>query len=114
MTDQRKTQRVPLDIYLNKFIRGVPFMVRARDISPEGIFLTQLIEPDAGEPRVGLQLQLPGTSEVIYAEGEIVRDGHSPRGGGHGIRFTLLTGYHRRLIERYVWRQRSLAQPAFG
>lgn len=112
MTDQRKTQRVPLDIYLNKFIRGVPFMVRARDISPEGIFLTQLIEPDAGEPRVGLQLQLPGTSEVIYAEGEIVRGGDSLR-GGHGIRFTLLTGYHRRLIERYVSRQRFLAQPAF-
>ena len=112
MTEQRKTRRVPLDVYLNKFIRGVPFMVRARDISPEGIFLTQLIEPTAGEARVGIQFQLPGTSEVIYAEGEIVRDVEHSRGGGHGIRFTLLTGYHRRLIERYVARHAPRARAA--
>jgi len=112
MTDKRKTRRVPLDVYLNKFIRGVPFMARARDISPEGISLTQLIEPQAGDARVGIQLQLPGTSEVIYAEGEIVRDWNHPRGGGHGIRFTLLTGYHRRLIERFVTRHAFRAQPA--
>jgi len=112
MTDKRKSRRVPLDVYLNKYIRGVPFMVRARDISPEGIFLTQLIEPDAGEPRVGIQFQLPGTREVIYAEGEVVRDVENQRGGGHGIRFTLLTGYHRRLIERYISRCTPRARAA--
>ena len=104
MPDKRTSRRVPLDVYLNKFIKGVPFMARAKDISPEGIYLTQLLEPDAADARVGVQFQLPGTREVIYAEGEIVRDGLRGRAAGNGIRFTLITDYHRRLIRRYIAR----------
>ncbi|MGI5865408.1 MAG: PilZ domain-containing protein [Myxococcales bacterium] len=102
MNDHRQSPRAPLDVYLNKFIKGVPFMVRARDISTEGIYLTQLIEPESGDDRVGIQFSLPGSKEVIYAEGRIVRESDDGRGAGHGIRFTLLTDHHRRLIERYV------------
>ncbi len=105
MTEKRTNRRVPLDVYLNKFIQGVPFMARAKDISREGIYLTRLIEPAKGESRVGVQFQLPGTREVIYAEGEVVRDGERNAARGNGIRFTLITDYHRRLIERYVARQ---------
>ncbi|MBI5547965.1 MAG: PilZ domain-containing protein [Deltaproteobacteria bacterium] len=110
MPEKRTCRRVPLDVYLNKFIKGVPFMARARDISPEGIFLTRLLEPQADDGRVGVQFQLPGTREVIYAEGEVVRDAN--RGGrapGSGIRFTLITEYHRRLIERYIARHQACA-----
>ncbi|MGC4113377.1 MAG: PilZ domain-containing protein [Myxococcales bacterium] len=104
MTEKRISRRVPLDVYLNKFINGVPFMARAKDISPEGIYLAQLLEPEAGEARVGVQFQLPGSKEVIYAEGEIVRDARRGKVSGNGVRFTLITDYHRRLIERYVAR----------
>ena len=104
MTEKRISRRVPLDVYLNKFIKGVPFMARAKDISPEGIYLTQLIEPAAEDARIGVQFQLPGTKEVIYAEGEIVRDARRGRAPGNGIRFTLITDYHRRMIERFVAR----------
>jgi len=107
MTEKRTNRRVPLDVYLNKFIKGVPFMARAKDISPTGIYLTQLLEPDAGDARIGVQFQLPGTKEVIYAEGEIVRDAERGINHGNGIRFTLITDYHRRLIERYVTRHAS-------
>ena len=79
--EKRTSRRVPLDVYLNKFIKGVPFMARASDISPDGIYLTQLIEPSADDARVGVQFQLPGSKEVIYAEGEIVRDAR--RGRAH-------------------------------
>jgi hypothetical protein len=109
MPDKRTTRRVPLDVYLNKFIQGVPFMARAKDISPEGIYLTQLIEPDKGEGRIGVQFQLPGTREVIYAEGEVMREGVRNAARGNGIRFTLITDYHRRLIERYVTRHAGRA-----
>jgi len=104
MNEQRQNPRAPLDIYLNKFVSGVPYMVRASDISREGIWLTQLIEPDAGSERIGLQFQLPGTREVIYAEGQIVREGARNAAVGQGVLFTLLTDHHRRLIERYVAR----------
>ncbi len=105
MSNQRKKTRAPLDVYLNKYVSGVPYMARAADISTDGLSLAHLIEPSHNKRRVGLQFQLPGTEEVIYAEGEVVRewlgDGEPE---GSGIRFTLLTERHRRLIDTYVAR----------
>ncbi len=105
MSDKRKAKRVPLDIYLNKYMGGVPYMTRAADISQEGLSLARLIEPRHHGKRVGLQFQLPGSEEVIYAEGEVVREwaelDEAPR-TGTGVRFTLLTERHRRLIDAFV------------
>ena len=103
MKDKRKSRRAPLDVYLNKYVGGVPYLSRSSDISPEGIGVARLIEPAHGHRRVGLQFQLPGTDEVIYAEGELVRD--YPQAADpdeSGIRFTLLTERHRRMIRAYV------------
>jgi hypothetical protein len=69
MSDKRKAKRAPIDIYLNKYMGGVPYLTRASDISQEGLSLAQLIEPQHHARRVGLQFQLPGSEEVIYAEG---------------------------------------------
>ncbi len=102
MSEKRKTGRVPLDIYLNKYVAGVPYMARTADISTEGINLAHLIEPHVPSKRVGLQFQLPGSEEVIYAEGEIVREWVGAGKEGSGIRFTLLTERHRKLIDQYV------------
>jgi hypothetical protein len=103
--EKRKKSRVPIDIYLNKYVGGVPYMVRAADISADGVSLAHLIEPQHGRKRVGLQFQLPGSEEVIYAEGEVVREWLSSNAAdGSGIRFTLLTERHRRLIDQYISR----------
>ena len=102
MSEKRKHGRVPLDIYLNKYVAGVPYMARTADISREGVALANLIEPDQSGKRVGLQFQLPGSEEVIYAEGEIVREWLSTGAEGSGVKFTLLTERHRRLIDQYV------------
>ncbi len=102
MSEKRKHNRVPLDIYLNKYVAGVPYMARTADISREGVALANLIEPDQSGKRVGLQFQLPGSEEVIYAEGEIVREWLSTGNEGSGVKFTLLTERHRRMIEQYV------------
>ena len=107
MSDKRKNTRVPLDIYLNKYMAGVPYMVHAADISQEGVSLGRLIEPEHNAQRVGLQFQLPGSEEVIYAEGEVVREWveASPRRHERsGVRFTLLTSRHRQMIDEYVAR----------
>jgi c-di-GMP-binding flagellar brake protein YcgR len=106
VTDKRKRNRAPLDIYLNKFISGVPYMTRASDISREGLGLSRLIEPQQPDKRVGLQFQLPGSDEVIYAEGEVVREWLEAEAKERaGIRFTLLTERHRRMIDAYVEQQ---------
>ncbi len=106
MSDKRRNGRVPLDIYLNKYVAGVPYMARASNISKEGVSLAHLIEPSQNGRRVGLQFQLPGSEEVIYAEGEVVREWAelTRKREGSGIRFTLLTERHKRLIEQYVTR----------
>lgn len=104
MGNQRKKNRAPLDVYLNKYVGGVPYMARAADISSDGVNLAHLIEPSHQRKRVGLQFQLPGTEEVIYAEGEVVREWLGNAHEGSGIRFTLLTERHRRLIDSYVAR----------
>jgi hypothetical protein len=102
MSEKRKHDRVPLDIYLNKYVAGVPYMARTSDISKEGVALANLIEPDLAGKRVGLQFQLPGSEEVIYAEGEIVREWAEQTEERSGVRFTLLTERHTRMIEQFV------------
>lgn len=106
MSNQRKQNRVALDVFMNKYVAGVPYMTRASDISREGVGLAHLIEPDQAGNRVGLQFQLPGSEEVIYAEGEVVREWADldNREEGSGIRFTLLTERHRRLIDQFCTR----------
>lgn len=101
MKEQRKGGRVQLGIYLNKFVRGVPYMAWASNISTGGVQIANLIEPDHRSQRIGLQFQLPGTTEVIYAEGEIVRQ-LSGETDGAGVRFTLITDRHRKLIHNFV------------
>lgn len=103
---KRKNDRVSLDIYLNKYVAGVPYMARTSDISREGLGLAHLIEPQMAGKRVGLQFQLPGSEEVIYAEGEVVREwlDMDRAEEGSGVRFTLLTERHRRLIDQFVAR----------
>jgi hypothetical protein len=113
MSDKRNTKRAPIDIYLNKYMGGVPYMNRASDISPEGLSLAQLIEPQHNARRVGLQFQLPGSEEVIYAEGEVVREWaelDTARRERSGVRFTLLTERHRRMIDAYVSRSQGASE----
>jgi hypothetical protein len=109
MSEQRKNPRAPLDIYLNKYVSGVPYLARTSDISSEGIRLSRLLEPAHSHRRVGLQFQLPGSEEVIYAEGELVQGFEKLRGSkrAEGVRFTLLTERHRRLIRAYVQEHES-------
>ncbi|HVE82314.1 MAG TPA: PilZ domain-containing protein, partial [Myxococcales bacterium] len=91
--------------YLNKYVGGIPYMARGKDISRDGLQLAHLIEPSSANKRVGLQFQLPGSEEVIYAEGEVVREWvGSDAHDGSGVRFTLMTERHQKMIEAYVAR----------
>jgi len=108
MADKRRRARAPLDVYLNKYVGGVPYMARSKDISRDGLQLAHLIEPSLGAKKIGLQFQLPGSEEVIYAEGEVVREWvGSDAADGSGVKFTLLTERHQRLIEQYVSRHNA-------
>jgi hypothetical protein len=92
-------------MYVNKYVSGVPYMAHASDISSHGVGLTRLLEPEKESKRVGLQFQLPDSNEVIYAEGEVVQEWQEigrKVAVRSGVRFTLLTERHRRMIDEYV------------
>lgn len=108
MSNQRKVDRAPCDIYLNKIIDESRHLSRARDISPDGIWLSRVLEPEHARREIGLEFQLPGSTEVIWAAGQIVREDEreAPDGAveGTAVRFTAMAERFRRMIEVYVSR----------
>jgi hypothetical protein len=93
-SDRRYHARVQLDLLVNRFVNGQPYMCRMTDISRTGARLAPLLEPagtGAVRPRfMGLQFQLPGRSEILTASGELVTDEGSSTGRTVGVRFTNL------------------------
>jgi hypothetical protein len=109
MPTYRRKPRAPLNVLLNKVLGESLFMCHASDISEEGIFLSKLLEPRYQGNEVGLEFALPGDGEIIWARGEIVREGRRRRAEGSAIKFTILPEAFRRLIKRYVDRSELVA-----
>ena len=87
-TDRRYNKRVKVDMFINRFLNGLPYMCRMVDISRTGIRLAPMIEPDGIEaPQyMGLQFQLPDRNDVLTASGmTITRNDKTV-----GVRFTSL------------------------
>lgn len=96
---RRTHRRIPLDLYVNKLINGVPFLARTKDLSRHGMYVHQLLEPSSPEhAHIAVEFALPGTEEVIWAEAEVVHRGS----GGTGLRFRDLTPRQTHLIEGYI------------
>ncbi len=95
----RQNRRVPLDMYCNKMVNGVPFLARARDISRDGLYLHRLIEPKSPQQaHIAVEFCLPGTEEVIWAEADVVHG----LDRGQGLRFRHLTPRQTALIRTFV------------
>jgi hypothetical protein len=87
-SDRRTHRRVNVDLYMNRFLDGQPYMCRMVDISRTGARLVPTIEPDGSRaPQLmGLQFQLPDRDDILTASGETVtREGRTV-----GVRFTNL------------------------
>ncbi len=101
--EKRVDDRRPLDVYMNKYIGEEPFMVRSADISTTGVYMHKLIEPDLPEgTMVSLEFELPGSDEVIWARGTVMREGRRWGTDGVGVWFTILPAGYRRMIEEFV------------
>ena len=92
--------RASLDLFVNRFLNGYPYLCRAVDISRTGMRIVPLLGPQEAPRFMGLQFQLPGTDEVITASGEAVFV--SDVKGPVGVRFTRLPPGSAELIDRFV------------
>jgi hypothetical protein len=101
--NRRTDKRLRLQMYLNEYIKDRPYRALATDISETGLAIQKLTEPlvpHAGV--VGLELELPGTGELIWAAAEprfdaVGRDFHIS-----GLRFRDMARKHQRLLRDYV------------
>ena len=87
-TDRRYNKRVKVDMFINRFLNGQPYMCRMVDISRTGLRIVPMIEPDGSlaPSYMGLQFQLPDRNDVLTASGVTITRGDKTV----GIRFTSL------------------------
>ena len=98
--DRRGEARREVDLLINRFLDGYPYLCRATNISRTGIRVVPLHEPAVATRFMGLQFQLPGSEEIITASGEAVfgSDSRAPV----GIRFTRMPPASGEQIGRFV------------
>jgi len=101
--NRRTSPRAKVDLLVNRFLNGSPYVCRVTDISATGLRLQPLLEPLTPPRFMGLQLELPGTGAIVTASAEIV-DGAGTRDGGRGIgvRFTRIGPESERALRRFV------------
>ncbi len=104
--DRRLGFRVPLQIFLNKYVKDRPFRALTSNLSETGIYLQVVKTPWMPEETevtvpVGLEFELPGTQEIIWARGEVCYGASDDMVRGAGIRFTAMPTVHARLIRDY-------------
>jgi hypothetical protein len=101
-TDRRYGARYPLEMYLNAYVDERQQRGFTLNISETGLFLNTVARaPLPARTPVGLEFQLPGTGETIWAGGEICYDATDDYFLGQGIRFTAMAGLHARIIREY-------------
>ncbi len=110
-SDRRIGFRVELDLFLTQFIRDRPFRVLSSNLSETGVYLHRVaLEPDApalpAGTVVGLELELPGTGEVIWARGEVRRERLARSVCGSGVRFADMPRVHARMVRDFCHEQR--------
>ncbi len=103
--DRRLGFRVPLEMFLNQYIRDRPFRGLTSNLSDTGLYLETVKAAKKrfghGRTTVGLEFELPGTGEVIWARGEVCFEREDDYTLGYGIRFTAMPVIHARLLRDF-------------
>lgn len=98
--ERRADARREIDVLMNRFMSGYPYLCRASDISRTGMRIHPISGAGSATRFVGLQFQLPGLGEVITASGEIVSK--SATGGPLGVRFTRMPTVSAARISKFL------------
>jgi c-di-GMP-binding flagellar brake protein YcgR len=106
--NRRIDPRLRLQLYLNEYVKDREYRALALDISESGLSLQKLTEPVVPHAAVvGLELELPGTNELIWASAEPRFDAVGVDFHVSGLRFCGMARKHQRLLRDYV-RERRL------
>jgi hypothetical protein len=99
-TERRADPRREIDLLMNRFLNGYPYLSRASDISRTGMRIHPISGANSATRFVGLQFQLPGGGDMITASGEVVS---SPdKNGPLGVRFTRMPAVSAARLGRFL------------
>ena len=105
-SDRRVGFRVPTEMFINQYIEDRPFRAMAGNLSESGLLLNR-VKPSKSELRVvGLEFELPGTGETIWARGEICSQRTDSYFYTDRVRFTAMPGVHARLLRDFCFESR--------
>jgi hypothetical protein len=105
--DRRLGNRIPLEIFMNEYLCDRPHRALTVNISESGVFVHKVATTFSRKTRVvGLEFELPGTADVIWARGEICYDMFDDHLHGQGIRFTGMPKAYARLLRDYCIEKR--------
>lgn len=104
-SDRRMGFRVPTEMFLNQYIADQPYRAMAGNLSETGVLLNR-VKParrrlHESQRVIGLEFELPGTGETIWARGEICYQGRDNYFYTDGVRFTAMPKVHARLLRDY-------------
>jgi len=106
--ERRYASRVRVELFLNQYIRDRWFRVLAMDLSPTGLRVQKLLERRLPLSRiVGLELELPGTNEVIWASAEPRFDAVDDDFQVSGLTFVNMAQKHERLLHDFLRRKQA-------
>ncbi|HKA88686.1 MAG TPA: PilZ domain-containing protein [Haliangiales bacterium] len=106
-SERRFGFRIPLEMFVNQYAQDRPHRGLTVNISETGVYVNKVLAPMLRDARVvGLEFELPGTGEIVWARGEVCYDNLDDMFHGQGIRFAAMARAHQRLIRDYCIERR--------
>ena len=92
---------------MNQYVRDEAFRALALDVSETGLAIRKPTERIPHARVVGVELELPGTSEIIWASAEPRFHSVGSKTHFSGLHFVGMDTKHARLIRDYVQERRE-------
>jgi len=91
-------------MFLNQYVRDLHFRALATNLSPSGLLIQKLLEPNIPLSRVvSVEFEIPGTGEVVWARAEPRFDTLDSDFHMSGLTFTGMASKHERLLHEFVF-----------
>ena len=102
MHERRLGYRIPFESMVTSYVHDRPIRGLATNLSDSGLNMSaiSMVAPPPGLV-VGLELDLPGTNESIWAAGRICYRQDDKLASGLGVRFVAMAKSHARLVRDF-------------
>lgn len=102
MQDRRLGFRIPYEAMVTSYVRDRPVRGLASDLSDSGVSLSAvaMLAPAPGLV-VGIELELPGEQESIWAAGRVCYRREDRLAAGLGVRFVAMARAQARLLRDF-------------